>query len=119
MFKTRNKKIPKSFLILIFLILLNNVSFNHTTAVDYETIIRCNESWQVIFSGETVTFNLEVRNQRPEFDTYYIYIDDSPLPDSWTANFYSGNKRVREKNSGTDPALQGDGFLPGGNRNLP
>jgi uncharacterized membrane protein len=96
MFKTRNKKIPKSFLILIFLIVLNNVSFNHTTAVDYETIIRCNESWQVIFSGETVTFNLEVRNQRPEFDTYYIYIDNSPLPDSWTANFYSGNKRVRE-----------------------
>jgi uncharacterized membrane protein len=96
MSKNRNKKIFKSFLMLIFLIILNNVSFNYTSAVDYETVIRCNESWQVVFSSETVIFNLEVRNQGPEYDSYLIYIDDNPLPDNWTANFFSGNKRVRE-----------------------
>jgi len=62
----------------------------------YKTELYCPLVWQVAYPGDNLTFNLRVRNLTPYHDSYFVYIDDPPLPENWTANFYVGNRQAKE-----------------------
>lgn len=45
-------------------------------------------TWQVTYPGKNLTFNLQIKNLSPYRDDYFIYVNNPPLPENWTANFY-------------------------------
>jgi len=52
-------------------------------------------TWQVTYPGKNLTFNLQIKNLSPYRDYYFIYIDNPPLPENWTANFYIQDIKVK------------------------
>ncbi len=59
----------------------------------YEVEIECSDYWQETYPGNTITYNLIMKNPSSEYDEYKLYIED--LPENWTARFYVWNKIVR------------------------
>ena len=60
-----------------------------------ETRIKCPQYWQEAFPGETISFELSLKNPTYIYDSFLVYIDDPQLPENWTASFYFDNRRVR------------------------
>ena len=60
---------------------------------EYEIKIECSDYWQETYPGNTITFNLIMKNPSSEYDEYKLYIED--LPENWMARFYVWNKIVR------------------------
>jgi len=92
----KSKRFYPSIIQLTFiLIVLLTFSFNKSVALEYKAEIEAPEFWQATYPGHIVTFNLEFQNPSPYYDSLFLYIDNPPLPENWTASFYVDGKKVK------------------------
>jgi len=61
----------------------------------YEVDLYSPHEWQEVYPGNSLTFELYLKNECPVRDNYLIYIENPDLPTNWTASFFVGDKEVK------------------------
>jgi len=63
--------------------------------IKYEVDFYSPHEWQVIFPGNSLAFELYLKNKCPVRDNYLLYVGNPPLPENWTATFLVENREVK------------------------
>jgi len=63
--------------------------------IKYEVDFYSPHEWQEILPGNSLAFELYLKNKCPIRDNYLIYVDDPALPENWTATFLVEDKEVK------------------------
>ena len=61
----------------------------------YEVDFYSPHEWQEVYPGNSLAFELYLKNECPVRDNYLIYVGNPDLPTNWTASFFVGDKEVK------------------------
>ncbi|MCD6593846.1 hypothetical protein J7L00_07200 [Candidatus Bathyarchaeota archaeon] len=61
----------------------------------YEVDLYSPHEWQEVYPGNSLAFELCLKNECPVRDNYLIYVGNPDLPINWTASFFVGDKEVK------------------------
>ncbi|RJS84061.1 hypothetical protein CW706_04890 [Candidatus Bathyarchaeota archaeon] len=64
-------------------------------SIKYEVDLYSPYEWQEVYPGNSLTFELYLKNKCPVRDNYLIYVRNPDLPANWTASFFLEDKEVK------------------------